>query len=47
MVSFKIYDVTHWTTNHSNTHIHNISRSKGNQEMKFSQLKNLRGENIS
>ena len=35
----KIYDVTDWTTNNYNTHIlPNISRSKGNQTIKFSQL---------
>ena len=37
-VNFKIYDVTDWETNNSNTHIPNISRSKGNQAIKFSQL---------
>ena len=31
-----IYDVTTWLTNNCNTH--NISRSKGNQTMKFGQL---------
>ena len=34
----KIYDVTDWTTNTSNIHIAHISRSNGNQAMKFGQL---------
>ena len=35
-VNFKIYDVTTWETNNCNTLIApNISRSKGNQTMKF------------
>ena len=34
-VDFKIYDVFCWETNNCNTH---VSRSKGNQTMKFDQL---------
>ena len=38
-VNFKIYDVINWETNNCNTLIApNISRSKGNQTMKFGQL---------
>ena len=33
-----MYDVTTWLTNDYNTHLPNISRSKGNQTMKFGQL---------
>ena len=37
MIDFKIYDVTTWET--ITTHVlHNISRSKGNQTMKFGQV---------
>ena len=46
MVNFKIYDVTNWTTNNSNTHSSNISRSKGNQATKFGQLINHSVRNI-
>ena len=39
MVNFKIYDFTNWTTNDYNKHrLPDISRSKGNQAMKFGQL---------
>ena len=38
MVNFKIYDVTIWLTNNWNNILTNISRSKGNQAMKFVQL---------
>ena len=34
-VNFKIYDVINWETNNYITHIANILRSKGNQQMKF------------
>ena len=37
-VNFKIYEVTIWETNNYNTTLLNISRSKGNQTMKFDQL---------
>ena len=39
-VIFKFFDVATWLTNSCNTHvaIHIISRSKGNQTMKFRQL---------
>ena len=36
--NLKIYDVTTWFTNNCNKHIPNISRSKGNQTMKFGQV---------
>ena len=46
-VNFKFYDVTAWLTNHCNTHIlPNISRSKGNQTMKFGQLIECNMRNI-
>ena len=36
---FKIYDVATWLTNNCNTHLRNISRSRGRpQTMKFGQL---------
>ena len=35
MVNFNIYDATNWTTNTYNKY---ISRSKGNQAMKFGQF---------
>ena len=44
-VNFKIDDVTYWTTNNYNTLL-NISRSKGNQTMKFGQLVELKMRNI-
>ena len=37
-VNFKFHDVTAWLTNYFNTQLPNISRSKGNQAMKFGQL---------
>ena len=37
-VNLKIHDVTIWEIKNWNTHIANISRSKGNQTMKFDQL---------
>ena len=37
-VNFKFYDVTARLTNNRSTHIAHISRSKGNQMMKFGQL---------
>ena len=37
-VKFKIYDVTAWSINNFTTYTANISRSKGNQTMKFGQL---------
>ena len=37
-VNFKFYDVAAWLKNNCNTHIANISRSKGNQTVKFGQL---------
>ena len=37
-VNFKIYDALTWLTNNYNAHISNISRSKGNQNMKSGQL---------
>ena len=39
-VVFKICDVKNWEVNNYNTHIANISRSKGNQTRKFDQLIN-------
>ena len=40
-VTFKIYYMTAWLTNNCNTYIlPNISRSNGNQTMKFGQLIN-------
>ena len=36
--NFKIYKVTTWETNNYDTHIANISISKGNQTLKFGQL---------
>ena len=36
-VNFKVYDITTWETNNYNSHIAKISRSKGNQTMKFGQ----------
>ena len=38
MVDFKIHDVTDCKTNNYNTHIVQISISKGNQAMKLGQL---------
>ena len=40
MINFKIYDVTDWKINNYDTPIAlpNISKSKGNQTMKFGQL---------
>ena len=38
MVNLKIYDNTDWITNNCKTHLPNISRSKGNQGIKFGQL---------
>ena len=37
-VTFKIYDVTDWTTNNYNIHIAQYLKSEGNQAMKFGQL---------
>ena len=37
-MNFEIFDVTTWLTNNCNTHIANISGSKGNQTMKFGQV---------
>ena len=37
-VSFKVVDVTTWETNNGNAYFPNISRSKGNQTIKFGQL---------
>ena len=38
-INFENYDVTSWLTNNCNTHIAQyISKSKGNQTMKFDQL---------
>ena len=46
-VNFKFYDVTAWLINNCNIHIFpNISRSKGNQTMKFSQLIDFNMRNI-
>ena len=38
MVNFKIYNAKYWTTNNPIHILSNISRSKGNQTMKFGQL---------
>ena len=38
MIKFKVYDVKDWPKNNYNTHITHISRSKGNQAIKFGQL---------
>ena len=35
--NFKLYDVTYWKISYYNTHMPNISRSQGNQAMKFRQ----------
>ena len=44
---FKIYDVINWKTNNYNTYIlPNISRSKGNQTMKFGQWIDYNMRNI-
>ena len=40
------YMASTWLTNNCNTHITNISRSKGNQAMKFSQLRDYNMRNI-
>ena len=46
-VIFKFYDVTVWLTTNCNIHIlPNISRSKGNQIMKFGQLIEFNMRNI-
>ena len=45
-VNFKFYDATAWLTNNCNTHIANISRSKGNQTMNFDQLIECNMRNI-
>ena len=45
-VNFKIYDVTAWLANNYNTHIANISRNKGNQTMKFGQVKEDKRNNF-
>ena len=45
-VNFKIYDVTAWLTNNCNTHIAHISRSKGNQAIKFGQITDYNMRNI-
>ena len=51
LFSFSIYlnlclDVTAWLTNNCNTHISNISGSKGNQTMKFNKLIEYNMRNI-
>ena len=48
MVNFKNQDVTDWAANNYNTHISlpNISRSKGNQAMKFGRLIEYNMRNI-
>ena len=46
MVNFKIHDLTTWLSNNCNTHIANISRSKGNQAIKFDQLLEYNRMNI-
>ena len=45
-VNFKFCDVTAWLTNNRNTHVANISRSKGNPTMKFGQLIDCNMRNI-
>ena len=45
-VKFKIYDVTAWSINNFTTYTANISRSKGNQTMKFGQLIECNMRNI-
>ena len=45
-VNSKIHVATAWLTNNCNTHISNISRSKGNRAMKFSQLMEYNMRNI-
>ena len=46
MVDFKIHDVTDCKTNNYNTHIVQISISKGNQAMKLGQLMEYSIRNI-
>ena len=46
IVNFKIYNVLNYIRNNHNTHSSNISRSKGNQAMKFDQLTNYCMKNI-
>ena len=46
MVNFKIFDVTEWETNNNNIYQANISRSRGNQTMKFDQLTECNMRNI-
>ena len=46
MVNFKFYDVTAWLANNHNTQLSNISRSTGNQTMKFGQLIECNMRNI-
>ena len=45
-VNFKIRDVTTWLINNCNTQLPNISRSKGNQALKFGQLIQYNMRNI-
>ena len=45
-INFKTYDVTTWSTNNYNTQSTNISRSKGNQTMKFGQVIEYNKRNI-
>ena len=45
-VNLIIYYIATWETNNCNTHIPNIPRSKGNQTMKFCQLKEYNMRNI-
>ena len=45
-VNLKIHEVTSWFTNHCNAHISQISQSKGNQTMKFGQLREYNRKNV-
>ena len=45
-VNCKIYDAINWETNNYNTHMCNISKSKGNQPTKFCQLIEYKVKNI-
>ena len=46
MVNLKFYEVTAWLKNNCNTHIANISKSKGNETTKFGQLIEYNMRNI-
>ena len=46
-VNFKIYDVTTWLSNNCNAHIGQYLTIKGNQTMKFGQLKTKQDKNLN